>query len=260
MMYFRLIFVFCLLVYFSPKYLSANQSPTIISLGPNCQPAYRLNQCNLRTIAYPFDWIWATDIQVATKAINEDFDKWLDKKFLSYTVGWIYNSYYNVRFNHDFPTELVLNPESKTPKEGSRIHKSNYLDYLPQVQKKYARRINRLKKALNGTDPVIFLSTYTSPIAAYNFVSVIKSKYPNLHFLLVVVNPGVSVGLPFVKENYTYGDAGTSEGDWSTENIKVYYSYHLESEDIDHYNMGWWRQEEWANIFNQLGLLKPLKP
>ena len=51
---------------------------TFVSLGNSCSIAYNLKLCNLRTEAYPFDWVRVTNINNVTTLIDNKFNDFLD--------------------------------------------------------------------------------------------------------------------------------------------------------------------------------------
>ena len=113
----------------------------IISLGHFCGVAQELERLGLRDASYPFDWL-ITKREPLHRLINNHFDGFLeyDNLYQSQAEKNIYrNKYYDfgVSFYHDFSRYIPLDAQ------------------LDEVQKKYARRIERFYTAI--TEPTLFI-------------------------------------------------------------------------------------------------------
>lgn len=113
----------------------------IISLGHFCSVAQELERLGLRDASYPFDWL-ITKREPLHRLINNHFDGFLeyDNLYQSQAEKNIYrNKYYDfgVSFYHDFSRYIPLDAQ------------------LDEVQKKYARRIERFYTAI--TEPTLFI-------------------------------------------------------------------------------------------------------
>lgn len=76
----------------------------VISLGGDCTVAGMYRQLNLRTVAYPFDWMYST-FESVYKAFEDDFQHFLDPEALKIgSDGASIIDYYGLKFVHDFPT------------------------------------------------------------------------------------------------------------------------------------------------------------
>lgn len=211
-----------------------------INLGQDCQAAVRLREFNLRKSAFPFDWLRSYNFKGICKCINEKFAFFLDPHHLQYKnemIGtWnnsrIINIRYNVEFVHDFPTIINSNHVAQE-NENEGIIVTNYLDYLPQVQDKYSKRIARFLSVLNGTASVIFFRTHITPEEAFHFTEIMKKLYPQLNYTLVIVHNNKKLFY-----------------EWKIPHVKNFYA---SEKDISN-NNNWFHRKEWAKIFRSLGI------
>jgi hypothetical protein len=73
-----------------------------ISFGGCCQTVYQLKKNNLRTEAYPFDWI-TTTIPTIHNLLATDFKNWLNKtSFQCILNEYALDTIYGCKFLHDF--------------------------------------------------------------------------------------------------------------------------------------------------------------
>lgn len=119
----------------------------VISLGQACSCATTLIQCNLRRAAYPFDWLYGSDLNGRVNFVVNDFENFLEKEDLKHTgdrespmpCKIFKNTRSNIVFNHDFPLSMTLD------------------ESFPSVKEKYNRRINRLYANIKQTEKVLFV-------------------------------------------------------------------------------------------------------
>jgi hypothetical protein len=110
-----------------------------ISLGYFCSVAIELEKLGLRSESSPFDWTLA-DFKGVIAAIEENFSGFMDYEYLLQSGEYreIYlNSRYNIKFFHDFDMYRPLSVQ------------------LPEVRKKYDRRIERFYKSI--CEPTLFV-------------------------------------------------------------------------------------------------------
>ncbi|MBA2368591.1 MAG: hypothetical protein H0V82_06165 [Candidatus Protochlamydia sp.] len=209
-------------------YLPAHAGTHFISLGRDCQVAGRMIAFNLRNAAYPLDWMVSPHFNGVTQVIKDDFKYFLDPAFLEYKIENIENTYYHFTFNHFFP--LVGQPVTKDVHIAGTVV-PNYLDYLPAVQETQGRRITRLLNLLSSREKVVFIRTHASQQEVLTFVNMIKTKYPRLDFLLVVVNE---------KNGLSYS--------WSIPNV-------LNFDASQRCGLAdWWNDNEWQLIFQKIAI------
>lgn len=219
--------------------------PIVISLGADCQVAGNLRNYHLRFQAYPFDWNRTQSFDSIVKIIQDDFKHWLDPQFLEYKTVRICNTYYDLEFFHDFPAKDGLDERMVEGLEriGGELD-PNFLSFLPEIQAKYKRRIDRFNEVLNSNEPVLFIRSYATPRSARKFVKLMKLKYPNLQYKLIVL-----IG----ELNYENKSKNFYKYDWDIENVKVIYCHGNNDGNVS--NEKWWKDEVWQSIFLYLGLL-----
>jgi hypothetical protein len=160
----------------------------IISLGSDCEVATQLNKYKLRHEAYPFDWMRTYVFSKLTQLIQNNFAHFLHGPLLVKGHHSVTNKLYFMAFVHDFPTRE--NPSyERLDEEFAGIIIPNFVQFLPQVREKYARRIARFKKALYSNEPILFIrSQHIQPHEAAEFVQLISRLNPKLNFTLAVVS------------------------------------------------------------------------
>lgn len=209
----------------------------IIPLGTHCSAASSIRQLNIRQQAFPLDWI-VSDFNSLYKAFEEDFKNFLNIHSLRLRPDkQAVVDYYGFQFPHDFPT--TAQPTIKTLKsyedENSTFVNQatvlpNFIDYHDIVFSKYARRINRMYDILKGSEKVYFLRHFgINKQQAIAFRNLISKKFPQLDFVIVVVN-----------------SISQYESNWNLEKIKNHY---LDDRKI------WNNPEEWKRIYSSLGLM-----
>jgi len=125
-----------------------------ISIGEECSPCFLLKACNLRTVAYPFDWN-VVPVNTMIQCVDEDFKNFHKGLTLNDTGQRVIDSY-GIQFPHDYPVYNV-NPQPKDsfidPDGVFYIEKkivSNFHEFTDKVYEKYDRRIKRFYDALNS--------------------------------------------------------------------------------------------------------------
>jgi len=188
-----------------------------ISLGSTCSIVYNLKRLELRTKAYPFDWIRILNLNKITELINNNFDKFLDID--------------NFEFK-EYSDKFMIDGEY-----GSYIYSNDYCNFYHEFNKpinecdvdefinKYQRRINRFMDLLNSDEEIIFVREELRKVninKINNFINSIQNVNPNINFKLVIIS------------NY--------EIDYEIDNVIFHYS----DKKID----TWMRYElEWYKIF-----------
>lgn len=161
------------------------EATKIIPLGAACGAAMYLREAKLRQAAYPFDWVICAH-EGLIKAIDEDFAHFLENLTVWNNQGVI--DYYGFQFTHDWPNiknKIVMDDADFI---GSDQLIPEWQQALPKVKEKYRRRIERFIKACSDSEPIIFLrSEYVNRGQAIEIRDLIRKKFPQLDFLLVVV-------------------------------------------------------------------------
>jgi hypothetical protein len=210
---------------------SDNTTFECIGLGEVCTVAAALQVFELRNAAYPFDWIISRHTSLCT-VLEQDFKDFLNPHFLSVRNDnhGIINKY-GLVFVHDFPTfNYHGDLEDENPIDENVLSPA-WINFLPDVQKKYARRIQRFHDVCSSDKKVYFIRHLgiKSQDEAIVLRNILKTTYPHLDFTLVVV-----------------GNNSSFEQQWGEPNIR---NYHLK-------NTGIWNDvAEWQSIFLDLGLI-----
>lgn len=168
------------------------KSITVISLGSACNVAGALRDNNLRTAAYPFDWI-VSPFNSLYNALSDDFKYLLKEDSLSIRLSDRYGilDYYGFHFVHDFPVDRPNDSFAKLIGENhvtGGIICDNWKDFLPAVKEKYLKRINRLKSLCLDTNFIYFIRHGdTTQNQAILLRDLLKIKYPFLSFELIIL-------------------------------------------------------------------------
>ncbi|MDP1880206.1 MAG: DUF1796 family putative cysteine peptidase [Parachlamydiaceae bacterium] len=199
-----------------------------ISLGRDCEVAFNLRQFNLRRNPYPFDWLASDNFSGIMLAINDDLQYLLNPNLLIHKGFYIENILYQFKYNHFFP--IVGKPLTEEVFESGQIV-PNFLKFLPYVKSIQNIRIENFFKTLSSVnDKIIFIRTHATPNESEEFVQLIKKKYPNLDFHLVVVHERTDL-----------------IGNWNIPHVINFYTTTKKA-----IFPGWWHSSEWNNIFNHI--------
>lgn len=165
-----------------------NPPPLFVSLGCYCTIAEQLRANNLRTTAYPFDWLLSEDNDKFIQILDEDFYFYTDENFFIQGPGdgAVTNTKYDIKFMHDWPFQ---NNETSPERE---------LQHIRYIQEKYDRRINRFRLLREYKGKVIFIRTLWPNSLQKNYVKFYNRKisnlknaldryFPELDFELVIV-------------------------------------------------------------------------
>ncbi len=212
--------------------IHATDKTIIISLGQDCQAAWRLKQFNLREAAYPFDWLRSYDFKGVCATIEDRFMNFLNAGYLTVAREQVSNNVYNLGFVHDFPTNDAGYIAVENENCGMIV--SNYLEYLNLVKKKYEPRIKRFLDALEGNNKVFFIRTHITPEQACYFTKIIDKIFPRADYTLIVIHENASL-------NYN----------WNIAQVQSFYIGMKEPLCVN----GLLSVVEWEKIFKNLGLL-----
>jgi hypothetical protein len=197
-----------------------------ISLGFNCTMALQLDRNQLRKKSFPFDWN-VTSLQGLCDVIDNHFADFLNPHYLIVRTGSAYvpgvtNVKYNIALAHDFP-------------DTQGVVASNYLDYLPDIQEKYERRIKRFYNACNMAEKVYFFRTkfWWWPLQSdaqdkenvKKLRDILTKHFPLNNWVLVVTSDDMQY-----------------KHDWQMPKVKNFYM----SKGTD---------DEWNSVFRQLSLI-----
>jgi len=166
-------------------------APIFISLGSHCEPSQQLILNNLRSAAFPFDWLLTLDFEGFLALIQEDFRFFMDKRYIIQNdENALINTYYHIDLRH----EMHDWPDADFPKHYS------------EIKEKYQRRINRFKECNYNKSRAYFiraafdlelnpkLPTITQDCTrieknqAETLKNLLRKKFPQLDFYLVIIN------------------------------------------------------------------------
>lgn len=205
----------------------------IVSLGGGCMTARAARYNNLRSTAYPFDWM-ITSTQALTDAIQDDFKQVLlleqtcerdDNKAVIDGYGFV--------FIHDFPT--VRNPVAPIDDEIMPVHElmPDWRDSINIVKEKFNRRLERLLKLLYDGEPVALVRYGEMNCdEAEQFVSLLKQKFPCAKVVLVVI-----------------GSTSEFQEPWNISHVRNLY--------IDEKDFRAWDGPAWTDIMSKIAAMNP---
>lgn len=183
-----------ILVYLFFCFLSDLYAAKVVSLGGDCTVAGMYRQLNLRTEAYPFDWMYST-IESVYQAFEDDFKHFLDPETLK--IGSdeaMVIDYYGLKFVHDFPTindNAALNDNETHA--GAKF-RADWQQFITAIKEKYYRRIERLRKILTGKEPIFFIryavdkERWATKNDILKLRDLLSTRYPNLDFTIVAIS------------------------------------------------------------------------
>ena len=164
-----------------------------ISLGQNCMVSTALRDNNLRQEAYPFDWI-VSPFNSLYKALDENFKNFLSADSLTIREFDHYGvlDSYGFHFVHDFPAILPNDSFAELIGENhvtGGILRDDWRNFIPDVQAKYLRRIERLHNLLSSSETVFLIRHGdTTKDQAILLRDWLIKKYPNLNFTLIILD------------------------------------------------------------------------
>lgn len=149
----------------------------IFSLGENCIPSLKLRQFNLRKFAGPFDWVGSPKLSNVIKLIATNFSNFLNEKnlivpqYASEEDLLVVDLAHHISFNHDFKTN---------------VNTLQHLSDLPQVQKKYEKRINRFIDTLATAQRLLFIRTEADWMDTFVLEKVLSQLVRHDYTILIV--------------------------------------------------------------------------
>ena len=136
-----------------------------LTIGSGCSPAAALRDLKLREFALPFDWV-VSNINTVQKCFETNFEHFHKNLVLNNKKTRLID-YYGFEFPHDYPLSHMNNVENNIGEgvfgeENDKFITEKWKDYYDIVLDKYNRRIERFKKIINDTKPIIVLCRYTT--------------------------------------------------------------------------------------------------
>jgi len=207
-----------------------------ISLGEVCTTAAALEAFGLRNTAYPFDWT-ISQYQSLCDILRNDFQDFLNPDYFSIRLDnhGIINKY-GLVFVHDFPTIHTSDDLENKDLINEAELDPNWVNFLPEIQKKYARRIQRFHDICMSDKKIYFIRHrgIETQEQACILRNILQTTYPHLDFTLVIIGHNESFA-----------------AQWEEKNIKNYY---LNDTAV------WNDVAEWKKIFIDLGLYNNKTP
>jgi hypothetical protein len=157
-----------------------------ISVGPYCSTADILKENNLRTEAYPFDYIFSS-LEIIKHSINDKFTIFLDKKY--YINGRCNNSTRHSFYCKFLDTPLLLQHHiNHNYSKDYKISSGNLFNHHNLIEdngnyEKFTRRCNRLLSLIENNEKIVFVyyncytHDYNDIIDFYNSFSYNKNIY-----------------------------------------------------------------------------------
>lgn len=173
-----LIFIFCTTV-------ASDEKPLVINLGIRCQATMQMIYNDVRTHAYPFDWL-GVQFEPLYDLLSNDFKDFMalehlellcnphyvddDGLFEVFNAPYVWEKRYKVVILHDFPLNQHFRSE------------------YPRVKKRYERRIARFYAALASGRHVYFIRNEITKAQARRLVDLFAKKFPDLSYTLIALD------------------------------------------------------------------------
>jgi len=131
-----------------------------ISIGPYCSTADILKANNLRTEAYPFDYIFSS-LEIVKHCINDKFNIFLDKKY--YTRGNCNTSTRHSFYCNFLDTPLLLQHHIKANYSNDyKVSSGNFFNHHNLIEdngdyEKFKRRCERLLSLIENNEKIVFV-------------------------------------------------------------------------------------------------------
>lgn len=170
----------------------AKINPLFVSLG-YCEVAVKPREHELRTEAFPFDWLLTLNHERFAELLDNDFAFFLDEQYMFQNPenpSYLENKYYEIEFRHDPPSTPV----------------SYLTDHLQEITPKYEKRISQFRQLGNYPGKVFFIrSAYdlqnggsyywfqeNQKVISEEQAVILKKSldrfFPSLDFTLVIIN------------------------------------------------------------------------
>jgi hypothetical protein len=173
-------------------HLSFALEPLYISLGRSCEPAFRLRESNRRFASYPFDWLMSP-YESLYHALQDDFFRFFTELSLIHDKTAVVDHYGLIFRNGWLHEGLHYN---------KALDQIDWEGQIPSMTDKYVRKIDRFREACESGRKVVFIRWEDIDRGkAIRLRDLIRSKYPNLQFTLMVVKNSEEFRSPWGLEN-----------------------------------------------------------
>ena len=141
-----------------------------ISLGLDCAMAGMLDECEVRTVSLPFDWLDGADVETRLKLIQNDFADFFNKEDLEQIVfqddpqrdkDRYKNKRTGLNFHHDF------------------VKGKNFDEDFIEIDKKYKRRIKNFN-AIIKRGAIYFVLDRKGNLNIDNIKSIVENIKSNI--------------------------------------------------------------------------------
>lgn len=180
-----------------------------ISLGSTCAPADALRRIGVRNEAYPFDWLRTSVVNVV-QCIQTKFSQFLRSPRV---CGNFIVDAYGFQFSHDFKT-VNLEKYQETPIYPEAAIASDWENWLPAIEEKYERRIQRFHTTLADSKVVFVLEDTVDDALLSDLHDTCVSLYNNKDIYCMVINSHHS-SLDYVLSGYI-GDTWADMTVWQS--------------------------------------------
>ena len=174
------------------------QAPLFIPLGSHCYPTFALLALNMRTLAYPFDWL-VTPFDGLYNCLDQDFKCFFTNLKITEDKLAV-TDFYGFRYYHDNWHPNYANQQTNKNDPYSGVP-DDWEIGIPSNQEKYQRRINRFNLACFSTNKLIFLrATEITKDGTITLIDLFKKKYLSLDFELLAFGKTEDFREPFNQE------------------------------------------------------------
>lgn len=157
-----------------------SKEPLFISLGSDCYVAGNLVHIGYRRASFPFDWLLSLDHNAVINILDDNFKHFLNPSYYSlHTNGSLINTYYHLEFRHEHDNDFI-------GKYGRRIDRFRRLNtYSGKIF--FIRKAYKEDASTSSYWPCKELLKITFE-QALELKHVLKKRFPNLDYTLVIVN------------------------------------------------------------------------
>jgi hypothetical protein len=167
----------------------------LVSLGHGCQPAHHAIRAGLHKVSLPMDWLG--DACLHQEVIDKDNPFAMPHDLPTGYVKLIEDDFVGLWNAEDL--EVTIVPEWKdnpqkvvdTKYDVGCVHEfevGHVYDNIERVQMMFDRRVRRFRSVMRSGGPVLFIRTMFTERNSRLMSEMLRRKYPDLQFTLLVVN------------------------------------------------------------------------
>lgn len=154
-----------------------------IPLGQDCSVADALRRINKRKEAYPFDWMRCS-VSSIIQCIKTGFEGFLKNTRVN---GTSVLDTYEFQYPHDFKTVNIekytdnpIYPEAEIAEDWEK--------WLPLIQEKYERRIQRFHNSMRNSNIVFVINSVINDNIIEEIYATCNRVYENNNIYFIVIN------------------------------------------------------------------------